>query len=263
MRCDERCIRSCGICLQRRCSFGSGPAGLFVCACQVAFESSGSPDVLPFCFETSATRVSLQPSMASTSFWAGACNAARSRPLQMLLDINYACCGVTVSARLPGRYDPLWMFVQSLWQRCCARCCRCLLVNTWPAASSVLSDAATQIGAFCVSAAASGTMFLRWWWVSEERKKRMWRMYGWFTGLMCCGSCIGAVAWTLSMIALADLFTTMNPASTLSPFEQERLAAQAFRLLAAFLVLYAVEFFFLTLAKLMVLSHGSCSFENL
>ena len=242
---------------------GQAPASLFVCACQVAFESSGSPDVLPFRFETSATRVSLQPSMASKSFWAGACNAALSRPLQMLLDINYACCGVTVSTRLPGRYDPLWMFVQSLWQRYCAHCCRCLLVNTWPAASSVLSDAATQIGAFCVSAAASGTMFLRWWWVSEERKKRMWRMYGWFTGLMCCGSCIGAVAWTLSMIALADLFTTMNPASTLSPFEKERLAAQAFRLLAAFLVLYAVEFFFLTLAKLMVLSHGSCSFENL
>ena len=96
-------------------------------------------------------------------------------------------------------------------------------------------------------------MFVRWWRLPKERKKRMWRMYGWFTGLMCCGSCIGAVAWALSMRALTNLYNIFSvPRSPTRIIVNEKMAAESFRLIAAYLVLVAVEFLCLSLAKLMV-----------
>lgn len=53
----------------------------------------------------------------------------------------------------------------------------------------------TQSAAFVVSAAAGGTMFVRWWRLETQDRKRIWRLYGWFTGLMCFGSCTGTVAY--------------------------------------------------------------------
>jgi len=43
----------------------------------------------------------------SLSFWAQACATTVGRPLQVLLDTAYACCGVTVSV-LAGLYMWLW-----------------------------------------------------------------------------------------------------------------------------------------------------------
>jgi hypothetical protein len=64
-------------------------------------------------------------------------------------------------------------------------------------------NACLQIAAFSVNAAASGTMFVRWWRLSESSRKEIWKPYGWFTGLMCCGSCFGALHgafWTQFLI---------------------------------------------------------------
>ena len=81
------------------------------------------------------------------------------------------------------------------------------------------------------------------------------RMYGWFSGLMACGSCIGAVSWAARMIHLVNIFkanaTTNNQAQRLWLF------ALAYRWNSAFLVTYAIEFLFLTSAKLMVLDRLS------
>ena len=52
-----------------------------------------------------------------------------------------------------------------------------------------------QIAAFCVSAVGGGTMFWRWWRMKEEDRRRVWVLYGWFSGLMCVGSVFGAVTW--------------------------------------------------------------------
>jgi hypothetical protein len=56
-----------------------------------------------------------------------------------------------------------------------------------------------QIAAFCACAAASGIMFMRWQRLDHDARQRVWLLYGWFTALMCCGSCIGVFAWAAWM----------------------------------------------------------------
>ena len=50
-------------------------------------------------------------------------------------------------------------------------------------------------------------MFYRWQRMEEEDRGRVWRLYGWFTALMTCGSCFGAVAWAARMM---QLITNLN-----------------------------------------------------
>jgi len=111
-----------------------------------------------------------------------------------------------------------------------------------------------QIAAFCVSALASGTMFFRWWRMDGEGRRRVWRLYGWFSGLMLCGSMFGAVAWGANMQNLVlDFNTQNNPSSILTRAQIFSSAAQIRRWIAVFSVMYAMEFFCLSVAKLMVL----------
>jgi hypothetical protein len=120
----------------------------------------------------------------------------------------------------------------------------------------VAGDAfAAQIAAFCVSALASGTMFLRWRRMRGEGRRGEWELYGWFSGLMLCGSCFGAVAWGALMQDLVLSFNrNYNPASsTLTNAQYYSIVAQAPRWVAAFVVTYAMEFLCLSAAKLMVL----------
>ena len=42
--------------------------------------------------------------------------------------------------------------------------------------------------------------------MEEEDRGRVWRLYGWFTALMTCGSCFGAVAWAARMMGLVNFF---------------------------------------------------------
>ena len=60
-----------------------------------------------------------------------------------------------------------------------------------------------KVVAFLVNAAASGVMFVRWIRLSDESRNIIWKPYGWFSGLMCCGSCFGALHsafWTQFLI---------------------------------------------------------------
>jgi hypothetical protein len=96
-------------------------------------------------------------------------------------------------------------------------------------------------------------MFYRWRRMEEDRG-RVWRLYGWFTALMTCGSCVGAVAWAAYMMFLENGFegnTSEDPAQRTSLF----VLAYSWR--AAFLVTYAIEFLCLSAAKLMVLDRMS------
>ena len=47
---------------------------------------------------------------------------------------------------------------------------------------------------FC--AATSGLMLKRWLLLSYDDKLIVWRHYGWFSGLMCFGCCMGAVSYS-------------------------------------------------------------------
>ena len=88
-----------------------------------------------------------------------------------------------------------------------------------------------------------------------QRQRRVWRLYGWFSGLMLCGSMFGAVAWGANMQNLVlNINTQSNPSSFLTP-DAEALSylAQIRRWIAAYSVAYALEFLCLSVAKLIVL----------
>jgi hypothetical protein len=87
-----------------------------------------------------------------------------------------------------------------------------------------------------------------------EGRRGVWRLYGWFSGLMLCGSCFGAVAWGAWMQYLVLGFNiNNNPSSNLTNAQIYSMFAHANRLIAAFAVVYAIEFLCLSAAKLMVL----------
>jgi hypothetical protein len=97
-------------------------------------------------------------------------------------------------------------------------------------------------------------MFLRWWRLDGEGRRRVWWLYGWFSGLMLCGSMFGAVAWGANMQNLVLNFNTLNNPSSIPTRAQLFLSfAQIRRWIAAFSVMYAMEFLCLSVAKLMVL----------
>ena len=49
-------------------------------------------------------------------------------------------------------------------------------------------------------------MLYLWWRMDEEGRRRVWSLYGWFCGLMVCGSCFGAVTWAARMMQLENIF---------------------------------------------------------
>jgi hypothetical protein len=164
------------------------------------------------------------------SSWADACTTANNRSLQTLLDSAYASCGVTV------------------------RCTAVAAVRFWRALHVAGDTFAAQIAAFCASAWASGTMFCRWRRMDGEGRRGVWRLYGWFSGLMLFGSCFGAVAWGAGMqVFVLNFNVNNNPSSTLTNAQAYSIYAQNLRWTAAFVVVYALEFLCLSAAKLMVL----------
>jgi hypothetical protein len=113
---------------------------------------------------------------------------------------------------------------------------------------------AEQIAFYCVSALAGGTIFYLWRRMEEDDRGRVWRLYGWFTALLACGSCFGVVAWTASMFYRARLFEAEYAETVV---EHSLLYSLGYRWRAAFLVTYAIEFLCLSAALLMVLDRMS------
>ena len=96
--------------------------------------------------------------------------------------------------------------------------------------------------------------------MDDEGRKRVWRLYGWFTGLMLCGSCFGVVSWSTRMNALVYLFQHNDLVAS----RDTELLPQAFSIFAlsrrwnvASVVTSAFEFLCLSVAQLMVLDRMS------
>ena len=103
-------------------------------------------------------------------------------------------------------------------------------------------------------------MFRLWWRMDEEGRQRVWRLYGWFTALMLCGSCFGAVSWAARMINLVNVLRANDLGSTRTAEVYPQVYsffAIAYSWNAAYQVMYATEFLFLTAAQLMVLDRMS------
>jgi hypothetical protein len=97
-------------------------------------------------------------------------------------------------------------------------------------------------------------MFYLWQRMEPEERGRVWRLYGWFSGLVACGSCVGVVAWTARMMVLENFFKAQNLQSQKNlTGELWSLVARGFGWRPSFSVAYAISVMCLSAAKLMVL----------
>jgi hypothetical protein len=108
-----------------------------------------------------------------------------------------------------------------------------------------------------VSAVAGGRMLYLWWRMDEEGRRRVWSLYGWFCGLMVCGSCFGAVTWAARMMQLANSINGQDAFSRGDRVQQTSFFALSYSWGAVFFVMYAIEFLCLNAARLMVLDRMS------
>jgi hypothetical protein len=93
--------------------------------------------------------------------------------------------------------------------------------------------------------------------MDEEGRRRVWSLYGWFCGLMVCGSCFGAVTWAAKMMQLENGFNGSDAFSRRDFVQQTSLFAISHSWAAVFAVMYAIEFLCLSAARLMVLERMS------
>jgi hypothetical protein len=100
-------------------------------------------------------------------------------------------------------------------------------------------------------------MFYLWRRLGEEERPRVWRLYGWFTGLMVTGSCIGVVTWAARMMQLVIFFKSRAYTNSVANRDVVEGWANSMKWNAAYFVMYAIEFLCLTTAKLMVLERMS------
>ena len=100
-------------------------------------------------------------------------------------------------------------------------------------------------------------MLYLWWRMDEEGRRRVWSLYGWFCGLMVCGSCFGAVTWAARMTSAENGFNANDAASRGERVHQMSFTALSYTWGAVFLVMYAIDFLCLSAARLMVLDRMS------
>jgi hypothetical protein len=108
-----------------------------------------------------------------------------------------------------------------------------------------------------VCAVAGGRMLYLWWRMEEEGRRRVWSLYGWFCGLMVCGSCFGAVTWAARMMNLENFFDSNDAASRRNFVQHMSSIALSYSWAAVFTVMYAIDFLCLSAARLMVLDRMS------
>jgi hypothetical protein len=100
-------------------------------------------------------------------------------------------------------------------------------------------------------------MLYLWRRMDEEGRRRVWSLYGWFCGLMVCGSCFGVVTWAARMMQLVNRFNSDDANSRGDIVQGASLFALTHSLFAVFLVMYAIDFLCLSAARLMVLDRMS------
>ena len=163
--------------------------------------------------------------------WGKVCSKAYSKSLPDMLATNYTFSAMTV------------------------RCIAALLALH---ASAFNYSIFGQIFAFALCAAVSAIMHLRWRRINEDGKRHLWRLYGWFTGLVCFGCCTGALAWIFNMqrgTFLFSYFKSSNVSTSSDVYDAQisNYLGLAYRYRAGYLVSYSLEFLCLSVAKLMVL----------
>jgi hypothetical protein len=91
--------------------------------------------------------------------------------------------------------------------------------------------------------------------MDQGSRQRGWRLFGWFSGLMFCGSCFGAVTWAAWMQRV--VYNVLGSVDTTAWAERTSLYALSIRWIVVFTVAYPIDFLCLSVAKLMVLERMS------
>jgi hypothetical protein len=100
-------------------------------------------------------------------------------------------------------------------------------------------------------------MLYMWWRIDQLERQRVWRLFGWFSGLIFCGCCFGIVAWISRMITLVNNFNLTQFDDSDDLVQIFTLSSTVYSWRAAFTVTYAIDFMCLSIAKLMVLDRMS------
>ena len=90
--------------------------------------------------------------------------------------------------------------------------------------------------------------------MEEKDRARVWRLYGWYSALMACGSYVGAVAWSAWMMQHVNIFKGDDSRDLA---QKASLFALGNRWQSAFVVMYTIEFMCMCAALLMVLGRMS------
>jgi hypothetical protein len=93
--------------------------------------------------------------------------------------------------------------------------------------------------------------------MEEEGRRRVWPLYGWFCGLMLCGSCFGVFTWSARMIHLVNQFNGVDAELRGDLVQHWSLFALHYSWVSVFYATYAIEFLCLSAARLMVLDRMS------
>jgi hypothetical protein len=104
-------------------------------------------------------------------------------------------------------------------------------------------------------------MFYFWRRIGEEDRLHVWRLYGWFSALILCGSCFGAITWGFWMQREVDYFSSVSSNLSTSVASESALLyfykSKSERLSSVYVVNHAIEFFCLSVAQLLVLDRMS------
>ncbi len=100
-------------------------------------------------------------------------------------------------------------------------------------------------------------MFHLWRRMDRDHRQHVMRLYGWFSGLMMCGSIFGAVTWAARMTYFLNFYPGNDSVSRGKLALGYAFFAAARRGTAVFRVSYAIEFMCLSAAKILVLDRLS------
>ena len=117
----------------------------------------------------------------------------------------------------------------------------------------------SQIASFAAAAVFSSVWFFRWLRLRAQHKEllnKVWRHFGWYSGLVFAGSVFGAVAWSANIPANALYYDARDPARlNVATARRETLGllSDHSTWIATFQVSYGFEVMCLSFAQLMIL----------
>jgi hypothetical protein len=100
-------------------------------------------------------------------------------------------------------------------------------------------------------------MFYLWWRLRQEDRRRVWPLYGWYSGMMTCGSCVGVIVWMRRMMYLVETSRANQIKQTEEPAQFTSLKGLAYSFNPSYHVTYSIELMCMCAAKLMVLDRMS------